>query len=112
MTECSWFAPAAGQLRSVALGMKLAPLPSAAAAAAAALPPVEIAAPELDAPRAAQQPEPEPGPEPEPEPGPAGFLEVHSILKATDGVFGAPDCFALCIDGARFLPPELAVTNV
>ena len=88
--------------------MRLAPLPSAAAAAAAALPPVEISAPAL-APKAAQ---PEPQPEPEPEPEPAGFLEVHRPMVATDGVFRSMDCFVLFIDGARFIPDGLAITNV
>ena len=85
--------------------MKLAPLPSTAAAAAAALPPVEIAAPELAPPQAAQS-------EPEPEPELPGFLEVHTPLVATDGVFCTSDCFVLYIDGARFIPDELVVTNV
>ena len=84
--------------------MRLAPLPSAAAAAAAALPPVEISAPELP-PKAAE-------PEPEPEPEPAGFLGVRRPMVATDGVFCSKDCFVLFIDGARFIPDGLAITNV
>ena len=62
-------------------------------------------APEL-APKAAQL-------EPEPEPAkPAGFLEIHTPMVATDGVFCSTDCFVLSIDGARFIPDELAITNV
>eukprot|EP01043_Picozoa_sp_COSAG02_P075433 COSAG02_NODE_15554_length_1160_cov_3.098021_2_plen_93_part_00 len=92
--------------------MKLAPLPRTAAAAAAALPPVEIMAPEL-APKAAEtEPAPAPELEPEPEAAPPGFLEIHTPMVATDGVFRSSDCFVLSIDGARFIPDELAITNV
>jgi hypothetical protein len=41
-----------------------------------------------------------------------GFVEVHLPMKETDGEFGAKDGFAMYVDGARFVPDSLAVTNV
>jgi hypothetical protein len=41
-----------------------------------------------------------------------GFVEVHFPMKETDGEFGAKDGFAMYVDGARFVPESLAVTNV
>jgi hypothetical protein len=43
--------------------------------------------------------------------GPA-FLEVSNPLTESDGEFGPKDGFALCIDGARFIPPNLCLTNI
>ena len=91
---------------------------------------------------AAIEPEPEPEPElelePEPEPEQqlaapedndddddtvlqddaddggalAGFIATSTPMRETDGVFGAKDGFAMFVDGARFIPESLCVTNV
>ncbi len=79
-------------------------------------------------PAAAAAPEPEPELEPgevkalgdgddsvlqdDTDSGDPSFLEVHLPMKETDGEFGAKDGFAMYVDGARFVPETLAVTNV
>lgn len=91
----------------------------------------ELAAEAVVEPAAAPEPEPPPEPEAaEPRPQPrededlvlqaetddgapgTGFIEVNLPMKETDGEFGAKDGFTMYVDGARFVPESLAVTNV